>query len=550
MEIRMMRRIATSLLLCSLAVAQTETHTFQHPPRKVERSATPVAVKDPHSFGNPEQVRVVTVDLDLTVNFEKKMLEGSAVLTYQRTPGTDGNVPMIVDTEKLDVKKVEAAGIDGRFVPIKYEFGPTDKILGTPLKIYIPGAAQQLKVTYSTSPDASALQWLTPEQTAGTQHPYLFTQNEDAHARSWIPLQDSPSVRITYEATIHAHDGLVAVMSASGNPQPAAGADPKGGEREFHFEMKRPIPSYLVALAVGDIAFRSTGPRTGVYSEPSEVEKAAKELEDVAKMVDATERLYGPYAWARYDVLILPPSFPYGGMENPKLTFATPTIIAGDKSLVSVITHELAHSWSGNTVTNATWSDFWLNEGITTYIERRIVEEVFGKKQAQMEWVLGRRTLDQQLKELPKEDTELHIPLAGRDPDEGQSELPYEKGSLFMYDLEHKFGRETFDAFLKSYFAHFRFQSITTMQFEDYLRANLLDKNAKIAATIPVNDWLYEPGLPKDAPQPTSPAFATVDTQRKQWLAGKLATAKLDGDWSTDEWLWFLRGLPDKLPRE
>jgi len=304
------------------------------------------------------------------------------------------------------------------------------------------------------------------------------------------------------------------------------------------------VPSYLLAIAVGDIAVRETGPRTAVYAEPSVVDAAAKEFADTEKMIDATEKLYGPYRWGRYDLLVLPPSFPFGGMENPELTFATPTVIAGDKSLVSLVAHELAHSWSGNLVTNATWSDFWLNEGYTVYIERRIIEEIYGQRRERMEAVLGYQDLQEELKSHPAKDQILNINLDGRDPDDGMTEIPYEKGALFLTAVEQQFGREKLDAYLKNYFDHFAFHSITTKESIEYMREHLFTLDPAAAAKIAVNEWVYQPGLPASAPIPHSEAFDAVDQSIVAWMKGqKIETAQ----WSTQEWLRFLRGLPEKL---
>ncbi len=347
--------------------------------------------------------------------------------------------------------------------------------LGSRLTITLTPEATQVRVAYRTAPSASALQWLDPSLTAGKVKPFLFTQSEAIHARSWIPLQDSPAVRITYVGTIRVPKGLTAVMAAESRVRPE-----EASQGVFRFVMSQPIPSYLIALAVGDLAFQKLGPRTGVWAEPSVLKSAAHEFEDVESMVASIEKRFGPYRWGRYDILVLPPSFPFGGMENPKLTFATPTILAGDRSLVSLIAHELAHSWSGNLVTNATWRDFWLNEGFTTYLERRIIEDLYGADRADMESVLGLVDLREELKEQSAKDQVLHVNLTGRDPDEGMNRIPYEKGALFLRTLEHRFGRDRFDGFLRSYFDHFAFRSITTADFVAYLKEHLLARSGRV----------------------------------------------------------------------
>jgi len=278
------------------------------------------------------------------------------------------------------------------------------------------------------------------------------------------------------------------------------------------------------------------------------LDRSARELEDTEKMVAAVEKLYGPYRWDRYDILVLPPSFPIGGMENPRLTFATPTILAGDKSLVSLIAHELSHSWSGNLVTNATWRDFWLNEGFTTYLERRVIEAIYGREREEMEAALGLQNLKKTLEELPDADEILHVDLTDRDPDDGSTLVPYEKGALFLRLLEETFGRERFDQFLKGYFERFAFKSITTADFIAHLKKNLLDPNPQLAEKISLDEWIYKPGLPASAPKPQSDAFARVEAQAKEWLEGKIPAAKLQAkQWSTQEWLRFLQSLPQQL---
>jgi leukotriene A-4 hydrolase/aminopeptidase len=497
-----------------------------------------VAAQDVHSYANPSAVRVRHVDLDWNVLFDQKILKGAATLSIERTSQTE---PLILDTRDLKIEKVETS-IDGlKYAPATFELGTADKILGAPLTIPLPAKATRVRVQYSTSPGASGLQWLTPAQTAGKKEPFMFTQSQAIHARSWIPLQDTPSVRVTYNARVRTPRNLLAVMSAQNDAR-----TPRDGD--YSFSMRQPIPSYLIALAVGDLRFRSLGPRTGVYAEPEVIDRAASELSDTEKMVVATERLYGPYRWGRYDLLILPPSFPFGGMENPRLTFATPTILAGDKSLVALVAHELAHSWSGNLVTNATWRDFWLNEGFTVYLERRIQEAVYGRARSQMEASLGLRELRDEMATLEERDQILHVDLKGRDPDDGFTNVPYEKGALFLVHLEQTFGRERFDRFLRGYFAHFAFQSITTEQFLAYLKANLLDKEPALAARVPIDEWIEQPGLPASAPTPTSPAFSLVEEQAKRWLQGQTTATQIpEAKWTTQERLHFLKFVQSEL---
>ncbi len=500
----------------------------------------PDAVRDLHSYANPGEVRVRHVDLDLRVDFDRRILAGSATLLVERDDPAAAELRL--DTRALDVFFVDAADVHEAWSPTSFEMGAADPILGSPLTVTLPRGADRVRIAYATRPEASGLQWLTPTQTAGKRRPFLFSQSQAIHARSWIPIQDTPQVRLTYGAVVHTPADLVAVMGAAGNTTGARGG-------EYRFAMPQPIPSYLMAIAVGDIAFAPLGPRTGVYAEPSILAAAAAEFADTERMMEAAERLYGPYRWDRYDLLVLPPSFPFGGMENPRLTFATPTVLAGDKSLVALVAHELAHSWSGNLVTNATWSDFWLNEGFTTYIERRIVEEVYGAETAAMEAELGRQDLDDEIARLPDSDEILHIDLSGRDPDDGATRLPYEKGALFLRFLEGLYGRTRFDEFLRGYFGRFAFQSITTSTFVEYLRANLLAGDGARAAAVALDDWIEQPGLPAVAPRPASEALRRVAAGAAEWSAGRRGAIDLPwGTWSTHERLQFLRHIQPPIP--
>ena len=485
---------------------------------------------DNHSYAKPGQAYSTHLFLDVEINFEKKQIEGVAHWDI-KNPG--GNDKIVFDTKGLNIKKVM---VDGKNVA-NFSMGKADELLGTPLEIAITKKSRKISIYYNTTDASEALQWLNPKQTAGKKHPYLFTQGEAILTRTWIPCQDSPGRRITYSAKVKLPKELMAVMSAT-NPT-------KRNEKGIYtFEMKQPIPTYLIALAAGDIEYRAIGKRTGVYSEPSMIEKASSELVDVEKMLNAAEKLYGQYKWEKYDVIVLPPSFPFGGMENPRLTFATPTILAGDRSLTSLIAHEMAHSWSGNLVTNATWDDFWLNEGFTVYFERRIMEELYGKEYTDMLAMLGYQDLLNEISGLNAEDTKLKLNLCKRNPDDGMTEIAYEKGAFFLRTLEEAAGREKFDVFLKEYFSRHQFQTMTTEKFVEYLNAELV---TKYNLAINVNEWIYEQGLPKNCAQAWSDKFKKVEEAIARWKDGTKPAELPTKNWSTHEWLHFLRHLPGEL---
>jgi leukotriene-A4 hydrolase len=498
--------------------------------------------RDYHSLANLSQIRLQHVDLFLDVHFDARQLSGVVDLRFERLD--DATRKLVLDTRDLAIRRVWLLVDRKPGAALPFHLGETVATLGQALRIDLPeGLTREfaVRISYQTRPAASGLQWLTPAQTAAKTDPFLFTQSQAIHARSWIPLQDSPQVRVTYTAEVHTPPGLRAVMSADNKPELAA-------DNVYRFAMPQRIPPYLFALAVGKLEFRAIGPRTGVYAEAPLADSAANEFAETENMLKACEELFGPYRWGRYDMLILPPAFPFGGMENPRLTFLTPTVLAGDRSLVALIAHELAHSWSGNLVTNATWRDFWLNEGFTVFLQSRIVDALYGEKRSAMEDTLGLQSLRRDLRSLKPPKTVLAIDLRGQDPDDGFSDVPYEKGRLFLTWLQAKVGRAELDVFLKGYFEHFAFQSITTEQFRAYLEATLLASRPGLVSSADLDTWFYGAGLPRDAVLPKSDAFSKVDTLRRLWLAGKLATSALPTtDWSTFEWLHFLDNMPAKL---
>ncbi len=530
-----MKKLSYILLLVLVALATVQCGSGPAEQQAEAEAPQSKLPDDPHSYAEPNEALTKHLSLNLEVDFSSKTLSGFARFDIAHKGGEE----LVLDAKNLDIRRV-TIGAEGAEEEVEYALSEPKPYLGSALHIPIRPETEVVTVYYSTTPEgADALDWLEPQQTADKQAPFLFTQGQAILTRSWIPCQDSPGIRITYDATIQVPAGLMAVMSAT-NPQT------KNETGIYTFKMEQPIPPYLLALAAGDLRFEPIGARTGVYAEPSVVAEAANEFADMEKMLDAAEQLYGPYLWERYDVIVLPPSFPFGGMENPRLTFATPTIIAGDRSLTALIAHELAHSWSGNLVTNATWDDFWLNEGFTVYFERRIMEEVYGKSYANMLAQLGYQDLMAEVEDMgaKSEDTHLKLNLAGRDPDEGMTDIAYEKGAFFLAHLEAKAGRERFDEFLKQYFEAHQFETITTEEFVHYLNENLI---GKYALEVDVDAWIYEPGIPESLPLPPSERFAQVDEQAERFRDGASPGSLDTKAWSTHEWLHFIRQLPPTL---
>ena len=495
---------------------------------------------DPLSYANYDQVRTRALHMDLKADFEKKTLSGFAELSLDWLDKSARTLDL--DTRELTISKIEAQDAMGRWAPAKYSLDKFDQEKGQALHVQLPAQAPKVRIHYHTAPTASALQWLTPAQTLSGKRPFMFSQSQSINARSWVPVQDTPSVRFTYTARIEAPEGLRVVMSADNDPK----ATGKGG---WKFTMPQPIPSYLLAIGIGELEARTLGGRTGVYAEPLRMEAAAYELADTEKMVEAAESLYGPYRWGRYDMLVLPPSFPIGGMENPRLTFLTPTMIAGDRSLVDLIAHELAHSWSGNLVTNASWKHWWLNEGFTTYVTTRILEVLYGQEVALMNLQLEQEEAIDSLKDIPP----AKQALITRAADTGSSTytddgLAYPKGAWFLRTLEERAGRAVFDPFLRGWFDSHAFQSVTTDQFIAYLRSNLLAKHPQVMSDAELDEWLYGPGIPASAKHAKSQRLVALDATTAAWMEGELPTAKLDTKgWTAAEWMKFLNDIDNKV---
>lgn len=554
-------------MVCSLLLGTMFMSTIQscsQDNKPVNRATVQLAdsAMDNHTYSNVHEIRTKHLDIELDVNFDNKTIYGIARHHMQNVSGTD---TAIFDIKGIEIQKV-TIGVESNEKETDFVIGAWDKdsIFGQPLLIKLKGGNEVINIYYKTTEASEALDWLDASLTGGKKHPFLYTQGQAILTRTWIPIQDSPGNRLTYTAKVKVPDGVIPVMSADHNGEPIMNGT-------YHFSMKQPIPCYLIALAVGDLQFKDLGGKCGVFAEPGMLQQCADEFRDLPKMMSAAEELYGTYQWGRYDVIVLPYSFPFGGMENPKLTFLNPTIIAGDRSLVSVVAHELAHSWSGNLVTNATWNDFWLNEGFTVYFENRIMEKLYGPEIADMLLMLEHQELVQEMKVIEKsahpEDSRLKLNLKGRNPDDGLTSIAYVKGAYFLKTLEHEIGRDKFDVFVKSYFHNFQFKTVTTEQFINYLNGHLLDLHQLDFNT---NKWIYGKGLPKNCLKLTSSRFRTIKSLARKFARGEnifakqISYEKVPGkkrkkrivkqlkrtDFIAQEWQEFIRQLPRQIPVE
>lgn len=489
--------------------------------------AKEVEVTDPHTLSNYADVEVNHLDWDAVVNFDNQQIQADATWTINNKSNTD---KLVLDTKGLEIQNVVLNGSQ----KTQFELLEGNELYGRPLEIEIFEDTETVTITYNTTKASEAIQWLTPQQTDSKTDPFLFTQSQSILARTWLPSMDGPGFRFTFKANVKVPEGLLALMSAK-NPKF------KDDNGEYQFEMNQPIPSYLFSLAVGNLQYENIGENSGVYAEPTVIAKAAKEFEDLPKMITAAENLYGDYRWDEYDIIVLPPSFPFGGMEHPRITFATPTILAGDKSLTSLVAHELAHSWSGNLVTNSNWNDFWLNEGFTVYFEQRIMEEIYGRDYSEMLASLSYEGLQGELEELPKDDTRLQLELENRNPDEGMTGVPYDKGYLFLRNIEETIGRENFDQFLRNYFDTYGFKVMNTPTFIELIEDKIIQGNDEIAEQLALEQWIHQPGLPENHPVPTSNQFAKV---REFTTASVSDIQAASEDWSSHEWQHFIESLP------
>jgi len=502
-------------------------------------------VRDPNTSANYDAWRTKHTTANLKVEFEQKRLRGSVILELESQ--TDkASKEIILDSSYLDV-----ASIKLNSAPSSWEMRDRIGANGSPVHVAVPdGAAKgevvKLEIDLATTGDCTALQWLTPAQTSNKVAPFMFSQCQAIHARSLFPCQDTPDVKSTYTFNITSPH----VVVASGVSK---GTEGSGPDTVYTFEQKVPIPSYLFALASGDIAEAKIGRCSSVATGPNELAASKWEFEDdMDKFLDAAEKIVFPYKWGEYNVLVLPPSFPYGGMENPIYTFATPTIISGDRQNIDVIAHELAHSWSGNLVTSCSWEHFWLNEGWTMYLERRILATVHGSD-AHFDFsaIRGWSDLEVAVNNYGKdhEFTKLCISHKDIDPDDAFSTVPYEKGFHFVYYLDRLVGRENFDKFIPYYFEKWSKKSLDSFEFKDtflefFDKPEFADLKDKIASI----DWegrFYTPGLPPKPEFDTSLADACYALAEK-WKAQDFKPSPEDiSTWTGNQVVVFLNAIQD-----
>jgi leukotriene A-4 hydrolase/aminopeptidase len=524
--------LALTLGSCGGGGQQEQTSTDKDPDLK--------AIDDPHTYARPGKAAIQHLDLDIKVNFEQEQISGTAAYQIAKAEEADS---LYLDTRNLDIQAV-TLGEQGQ-TSTGYQLGKKRKHMGRPLAIALKPETQHVNIQYQTNPGAAALQWLDSNQTKGGDEPYLFTQSQAILARTWIPIQDGPGIRFTYNAEVEVPEDLMALMSAE-NPKE------KREDGIYNFEMEQPIPAYLMAMAVGDITYEAIGEKTGVYTEPEYMEAATYEFGNLDSMMAAAERLFGPYQWEQYDLLVLPPSFPFGGMENPRLSFITPTILAGDRSLTALVAHELAHSWSGNLVTNATWNDFWINEGFTVYSEWRIMEELKGKSYVNMLKKLSYQGLKDHIAEVGADDpmTRLHMDLKGQDPDDALTPIPYDKGAFMLETVERVFGRERFDSFLRLNYDRHAFKTMNSEHFLGFYEQQFGDDTAKMQQ-VKAREWIHGTGLPATMQEPESQRLQAVSTAIGEWTQGdKKAKDLKTADWTAHEWQYFITNLPRELSME
>uniref|UniRef100_A0A336KHS5 Leukotriene A(4) hydrolase n=1 Tax=Culicoides sonorensis TaxID=179676 RepID=A0A336KHS5_CULSO len=503
---------------------------------------------DPNSYAEPEKVVIQHADLDWEIDFNRKIISGSVTLKF-KILAEEGIEKILLDVSDLRIESIFAKVPAGE-IPLTFTVTDPVENIGSKLTISLPNVTKgeiAIVIDYDTV-SASALAWLDPEQTSGKKHPYVFSQCQAIHARSILPCQDTPAVKFTYTAVVKHPSQLIALMSAIRDEE-------KSSAGISRFQQTVPIPSYLLAIAVGPLVSRTIGPISKVWSEQEQIEEAAYEFVDTDNFVQKASEICGPYVWKEYNLLVLPKSFPFGGMENPTLTFVTPTIIAHDRSLVDVVAHEIAHSWTGNLVTNKNFEHFWLNEGSTVFVEGKILGRIHGKAYRDFHALHGLTdlvdTIKNQLADEPQL-TKLVVNLTDLSPDDAFSSVPYMKGSTFLRYIEDLVGGpDVFEPFLKFYLNKFKYQSIVTDDFKKTLYDYFNEKGlANLLDPIDWDAWLFGEGMPPVIPKYDTSLVDACHKHTNLWSDNTLDVIKtsdvIKEKLSSSQVTEFLSGLLEK----
>ncbi|PJF16672.1 Leukotriene A-4 hydrolase/aminopeptidase [Paramicrosporidium saccamoebae] len=485
-------------------------------------------LRDPNSVANIDVFQTTHIHLAWDVDFDTSTIDGTATLTLKRVG--DGN-QLVLDCSHLVIHNIIETN-DLSSAPLNHDFKPSASLFGGSLTITLPEGRDTytISINYATTDKSSALQWLTPEQTLGKVYPYLFSQCQAIHARTMLPCQDTPAIKATYSASVRVPSPLNAVMSANRRKESEASSS-EG--RYFEFKQTTPIPAYLIAIAVGDIHSKEIGPRSVVWSETKNLEAAAEEFSETEAFIETAESLVGPYVWERYDILVLPPSFPYGGMENPCLTFITPSLIAGDKSLVNVLAHEISHSWTGNLVSCASWEHFWLNEGFTRFLERKILAKARSEAERQLRSTTGLSALKEDLEFLKNGPlTQLVPDLSADSPDDAFSQVPYEKGYMLLYTLEQLVGAKKFETCFRAHIEKFAGRSIDTDQFKTFIMYHFVDDHPvhQQLVKFPWDEWFYGTGLGPSTPTFSEELVTPCKQLAESWIETDITNEMEFGD--------------------
>ena len=490
--------------------------------------------KELNTFSNYDIIFQTNINVHFIVDFDNKKVDGEVTISFKALE--DGEV-IILDTKSLIIKSIKDN--TGNELDFKLDNYYRLESHGVPLKIYKEYSKDDtfdITIEYSTTKDCMAIDWLEPEQTSGGKYPFMYSQCQSILCREMLPIQDTPAVKMPVQISITVPEELIGL---------AAGLFVEeinnGNNKTFIYALDIPIPSYLIAIAAGDIGSQNVSERCTIYAEKTVVEKAAWEFSDTEKFLKIAENYIGEYVWEQYNILVLPPSFPFGGMENPTLTFLTPSLIAGDKSLVSVVAHEISHSWTGNLVTNENWPDFWLNEGFTMFIERKILSSHKDKDMAKLDAMVGLSNLKADIIAFgeSKSFSSLEPNLLGRNPDDAFNKVPYEKGFNLLYYLENKVNNDDiFQKFMRSYIDKFKKGVVKYMDFrtffETFIKNNVKDWE-KILNDIDWDTWVFAPGFPPVENDFSNKYADEVDQAVKDFYENKLGDdfVKKFKDWFT-----------------